>query len=651
MKKQTLTKSMLMTALICGFVQWGGTAVHAEELQEFTLDPMVVTAQRMERRDVDVPASTTILSNQDLVDTGAQNLQVALGRVPGLAYKTFFPGGGAMGTMANEIAVRGVSNGTLILLNGSPMNLRGKYFLDAIPIDTVEKVEIIKGGSSVLYGSEAMGGVINIITKKEFNNSVTAGFGNYGQEKYGMTVGTDKLSVGYNIEKWGDKDRIGSNSSSGVARHTDMDGSDKRNLFLNYNFNDNLQLMYNYYETDIDYSVWFDKDKSSSGIKAGDLQQNRNGTSKQNMVQLMYKDDTLNANLYYNQNKLMTTGYTNFSTSGTKKGEIYDTDEKNRTYGIEVQKRFDFGEKANFILGTSYQNEFYDDYKLTDRSITDRHIYAVYGQYDYHFDDKNEIILGARETWTTAGYAGQNYDDLSVSAQYLHKLNENESVYASYTESFIMPTFANMFSADDSAISNPDLKPQSGKSYELGWKRFSEDHAWKAAVYRIDITDNITPEWYPEDSQYKYKNEDFKNTGVELTCEIKGNNGFTYSYGINYGDPKVKGSGDTKKPYWDRKYGRWQLNAGIDYSKDKWTSSLQATYLAKRVQTPSSSHSFEGDPYLLTSLTTTYKADEQNIFSLVLDNLLDREDNLSHTGSGEYYTTPFNFMLTYTHKF
>ena len=63
MKKRTLTKGMLMAALICGCVQWGGTAVHAEELQEFTLDPMVVTAQRMERRDVDVPASTTILSN------------------------------------------------------------------------------------------------------------------------------------------------------------------------------------------------------------------------------------------------------------------------------------------------------------------------------------------------------------------------------------------------------------------------------------------------------------------------------------------------------------------------------------------------------------------------------------------------------------
>ena len=78
--------------------------------------------------------------------------------------------------------------------------------------------------------------------------------------------------------------------------------------------------------------------------------------------------------------------------------------------------------------------------------------------------------------------------------------------------------------------------------------------------------------------------------------------------------------------------------------KDKWHSSLQATYLAERVECSSSSHSFKEKPYLLTSLTTTYNADKQNSFTLAIDNLLDRQDNLSHTGS-QYFSTPFNFML------
>lgn len=640
---KSFSKSLLMTALITGTVLWGGNSVLAQENeQEFTLDPMVITATRTEKRDVDVPASTTILSNQDLKNTGAQNLQVALGRVPGLIYKTFSPGGGAMGTMANEIAIRGVSNGTLVMLNGTPMNLRGKYFLDAIPVENVERVEIVKGGAGVLYGSEAMGGVINIITKKEFTNSVSVGYGNYGQQKYSASVGTDKVNVGYNLEKWGNVDTISRSDDKGL-KHTDMTGSEKRNLYVDYKINDNWNFLYNYFETNVRYDTWFD-DAYKEVPKGGALQQNREYVTKQNLVQLLYQDDTLKANLYYNQNKLMANGFTNYNTSGKFQGKIYDTDEKNRTYGADVQKEWQLNSKGSLVLGGSYQNEFYDDYSS---KVTDRHIYAVYGQYDHKFDDKNELIVGARETWTTGGYRDQNYDNFSMSGQYVHKLDDDDSLYANVTQSFIMPTFSQMYGASDTAIANPDLKPQKGVSYEAGWKRVTDSHSWKAAVYHIDITDNISATWDTDKTEYQYTNEDFKNTGIELSCDIEGKNGWSYNWGVNYMDPKVKG---TKKPYWDRKYGRVQLNGGITYSKDKWVSSLQGTYLAERVGTPSSSHSYHEKPYFLTSLTTTYNADKQNSFTLTMDNLLDREDNLSHSGS-EYYSTPFNFMLTYNYKF
>lgn len=643
MMDKSFSKSLLMTALITGTVLWGGNSVLAQENeQEFTLDPMVITATRTEKRDVDVPASTTILSNQDLKNTGAQNLQVALGRVPGLIYKTFSPGGGAMGTMANEIAIRGVSNGTLVMLNGTPMNLRGKYFLDAIPVENVERVEIVKGGAGVLYGSEAMGGVINIITKKEFTNSVSVGYGNYGQQKYSASVGTDKVNVGYNLEKWGNVDTISRSDDKGL-KHTDMTGSEKRNLYVDYKINDNWNFLYNYFETNVRYDTWFD-DAYKEVPKGGALQQNREYVTKQNLVQLLYQDDTLKANLYYNQNKLMANGFTNYNTSGKFQGKIYDTDEKNRTYGADVQKEWQLNSKGSLVLGGSYQNEFYDDYSS---KVTDRHIYAVYGQYDHKFDDKNELIVGARETWTTGGYRDQNYDNFSMSGQYVHKLDDDDSLYANVTQSFIMPTFSQLYGASDTAIANPDLKPQKGVSYEAGWKRVTDSHSWKAAVYHIDITDNISATWDTDKTEYQYTNEDFKNTGIELSCDIEGKNGWSYNWGVNYMDPKVKG---TKKPYWDRKYGRVQLNGGITYSKDKWVSSLQGTYLAERVGTPSSSHSNHEKPYFLTSLTTTYNADKQNSFTLTMDNLLDREDNLSHSGS-EYYSTPFNFMLTYNYKF
>lgn len=636
------------------FCSGGMTALASGDLQEFTLDRFIVTATRTEKRDVQVPASTTVLTARDLEATGAQNLQVALGRVPGLVYKTFSPGGGAMGTMANEIAIRGVSNGTLVMLNGTPMNLRGKYYLDALPVSTVERVEIIKGGASVLYGSEAMGGVINIITKKDWHNSLNAGIGNYGHKKIGAVIGNDRVAVGYNLEKWGSVDYISRSHDKG-DKHTDMTDSHKNNLFFNYNINDNWQFLYNYYETNVKYNTWFDG--AYKQVPAGGaLQQNREYASKQNMVQLNYRDESVKANIFYNQNKLMADGFTNYTTSGILSGKIYDTDEKNRSYGAGVQKRFDFGKGSNFILGADYQNEFYDDFggdghKPAKRRITDRHIYAVYGQYDHNFDDKNEVILGARETWTTAGYNKQNYNKFCMSGQYVHKLDDNQSVYLSAVESFIMPTFSQMYGASSTAVANPDLKPQNGRNYEIGWKKVSDSHSWKAAVYHINIKDNITAKWNSSSTEYQYRNEDFKNTGIELVCDISGDNGLSYHYGINYGNAKVKESGeDARKKYWDRKYGRWQLTGGIDFVKDKWSASLQGTYMAKRVGAPSSAKSFKIKPYFLTSLTTTYNADGQNSVTLALDNLLGRKDNLSHSGS-EYYSTPFNFMLSYAYKF
>ena len=149
-------------------------------------------------------------------------------------------------------------------------------------------------------------------------------------------------------------------------------------------------------------------------------------------------------------------------------------------------------------------------------------------------------------------------------------------------------------------------------------------------------------------AEYTYKNEDFKNTGIELTCDIEGDNGFSYNYGVNYSDPKVKAK--IGKTYWDRKFGRWQLNGGITYAKDKFRSSLTGSYLADRVNTPSSAHSSKTKPYFITTLNATYSPDKNSDITLTIDNLLNRQDNLNHSGS-DYYAVPTSFLLTYTYKF
>ena len=134
---------------------------------------------------------------------------------------------------------------------------------------------------------------------------------------------------------------------------------------------------------------------------------------------------------------------------------------------------------------------------------------------------------------------------------------------------------------------------------------------------------------------------------------VNENNGLSWHYGISYSDPYKKNSSSStavKKPYWDRMYGRWQMNGGLTYQKDKWTASLNGTYLCARVMTPTSTHSYPTKPYFLTSMNVQYAPSATDTISLSIDNLLDRKDNLSHTSS-YYYSTPINYMVSYSHKF
>ena len=101
---------------------------------------------------------------------------------------------------------------------------------------------------------------------------------------------------------------------------------------------------------------------------------------------------------------------------------------------------------------------------------------------------------------------------------------------------------------------------------------------------------------------------------------------------------------------WERTFGRIQLTGGVTYKKDKWTSSLSASYLADRVQSPSDAPAYRSKPYLLTTWNTTYAPDENSELSLRIDNVLNRNDTTMHSGS-EYYVAPINYLLSYSYRF
>ena len=654
--KTKMSKGMLMTALICGTIVpalFGGASAYAAEkdevdeaLSSFELNPMVITATRTEKRDVDVPAATEILTHQQIVDSGATNAFDAMRAVNGMDVNNYFPGGAPMTTMTSDINIRGFGKGTLVMINGNPINLNNKYVLDAIPTESIERIEIVKGGGSVLYGSEAMGGVVNIITKKKGSNYVTVGAGNYGQRKAAIGVGNDKFHVNYNWKRWGKIEDI-SISTRPVTEHSkskktggesgtydyNLERNDKKSLDIGYNITDKLSLGYNHWESNVDYRSDWASDQS--------MRNWRTSYTKEDLIQLNYIDKTFKGRIWYNQNNISYSGYDNYYSYSSKTKVLTPpkftgrTQKKNKAFGIDLQKDFSFGEKSLLTVGTDFQYEQLHDVLSSgeqDDNKMSRNIYALFAQLDQKISAKDTVILGGRGTWTTGGWNGQDYHDFSGSFQYLHKLDDDQSLYVKAAQSFIMPSFGQMSpSGLLGGEANPDLKPQKGTHYELGYKAVKGNYTWKAALFHMKVKDNITATTERDaggNISYKYENEDFKNTGFEMGVEAKASKHLDWNLGFTIHNPQNKKDGVDNKVGWQKKFGRYQITGGIRYHIGKFRTSFTGSYVGGRWMSPSTSDSYRTKPYFLTSLTAGYAPTKNHEINLIIDNVLDRRDNV-----------------------
>ena len=126
---------------------------------------MNITALGYKSANLETPSDVTVYTGDELKQTGARNVANALKYKPGIYFSQMGPHDQSFITGNSTISLRGIKGGTLVLINGVPAGFNNVSHLDMINLETVEKVEIIKGGGAVLYGSEAYGGVINVITK------------------------------------------------------------------------------------------------------------------------------------------------------------------------------------------------------------------------------------------------------------------------------------------------------------------------------------------------------------------------------------------------------------------------------------------------------------------------------------------------------
>lgn len=172
-----------------------------------TLPEIVVTATKTEKKLEEAPGSVTVIDREDLKRQNIQTVDDALQHLSGMFVKR---SKGLMDSTAS-VRLRGFNNDqyTLILLDGQPLNdaYTGGVEWGSLPVENIERIEVIRGAASALYGGNAMGGVINIITKtpQKLELETSGGYGTHDTWRYRLSAGDrfwDRLSlrVGYEEE-------------------------------------------------------------------------------------------------------------------------------------------------------------------------------------------------------------------------------------------------------------------------------------------------------------------------------------------------------------------------------------------------------------------------------------------------------------------
>lgn len=646
--KSNFSKGLLMTALITGSVMWGGMNVFAEELQEYTLDQMVVTATRTEARELEVPAAVSVINAKEIENSGAKTAYEVIERQVGFTNNAYGPGGREFGGSSTRTVLRGLDKGTLVMVNGAPINMMNYNSMEGIPVEAVEKIEIVRGAQSVLYGAEATGGVVNIITKKNGNRTtISVGAGNY-DKKWGLFSSGKGYTVAVSKDYLGDVDQTNKVFEQSTRKWKYRDSS-KDNAFVSLSPTDKLN--FNFAHTEGNY--YRDSYTMKNGVETGA------GTAyyykdRRDNVSAIYDDKDNKFKTIVSYNKRVVSPY-----QATLKGFVYGPNKRAKssdwnlnTLTWDTQKAWNLrDDKDTLVLGMTISKEEAED--RSKHMQGERKNYGLYASYKYAFSDKFDVTAGIRGQHISEDYMkGQNktksHNEFVPQIQALYKLSDNISWYANAAKSYQLPPLNQFFSYPGRSVD--DLKPQEGWTYETGIKHITDTASVKAGVYHMDIDAKF--DWVDiglPDKVLKNVGK-FKNDGLEIEYKKHLSDQFSYNLGAAFSNPKTKEEG---KDFYKQSDAKLQLTAGIDYTVGKLSSNLNFLYLGKRESSYYNSLGSKGSDHSiphrsLLNANFTYKADEHHSASLTLNNLLDRDDTINKY---ENWGMPFNWMLTYNYTF
>jgi len=429
------------------------------------LPSVVVTATKSEKRIEDVTQSVTVITADDIKRSGATTPAEVIDQSVGVMI-TDQGGRGSLST----VSIRGSRYAqVLVLLDGKRLNSPrdGGFDLSSLPIalDDIERIEIVRGSSSALFGSEAVGGVINIITKKpQANNSRLAGsMGSHGYDTLSLGFGNNQGGVYYSFS--GERQTY-----DGYRSNSDLD-QDTMNGKIGFEFSPvtAFELSSNYLskELGVPGSLQYPSPNARQNERErvdGALLRTRFGqaldlslSAQRTQDDLKYKDP---------QN-------------------FVDSLHKSKTDGEEAKLTWIANSWNQFTIGYETRKDRLDS---TDSGVHSATLDASYVQDELSLGDSLIVVIGTRRDSHSV------YGDKTsprTSARYFIS-GTGTIIRASYGESFRGPTFNDLYWSDAWSHGNPNLKPESSKETEGSIEQtFGAGASVKVSGYERNVKDLI----------------------------------------------------------------------------------------------------------------------------------------------------------------
>lgn len=579
MKK--MTKAMLMTALILGSVQWGGTPVHASELDTFTLDEYVVTAARTETKLVDTPANITIVGAEEIESRHYTDVAEVLKDVPGANVLDT-----GYGTAEKAVLLNGDER-VLVLVDGRRVNSdmgtgvgSAGYDFNQLPdVEFIERIEVMKGAGGALYGSDAVGGVINVITKKGNRGygKVSVGIGSNGTEdlstiysfrknKTGISVAASKYKQDYYKYK---------ESKTGTTKRWPGDcdyQNEKVSLKIDQELSEDINLSVGYDYSEFEgVGPWKVTAPSPSAI------------------------DKKTENIYTKVDWALNGKDTGYFQYYNNKLEYYNSgDMEETTNGIDIQQKFSTSDVNTLVIGGSWRkSEVFNHNSYTKEESIDN--IALFLNDTYEFAPSWILNTGVRyDNHSEAG------NETTFSAGLNKKFNDSSHAYINWSEVFRAPTTDDLFYDYYGYYGNRDLKPEKGDTWTIGYTtKINDKTEFGINYFESDIDDAI--DWLEDSATGNYYATNLYNQerrGIEITLNHKVSDAldlvasYTYARALN-----DTGSGLTR----DRNYMPNVYRLGAHYHQDKWDANVWLRYGCgadvTTIDIPGDSYEWEGTTY------------------------------------------------------